>query len=1380
MKQLFLFGVFILTASFIFAQEIFSHIGTDDGLPSGEINYFAQDQTGHMWFATWTGLIRYDGYRFKTFRPELGNARSLPDKKVKRLLVDTSGDVWVVTEEHICRYNQITNDFDLFEFEKDHSGPVNISYLAETNGFVVIQSVDGLFAVPIDAQNTHGYRIPRIDVRFPNEISNPYYNIVYGAGDQFFLVSNGADDYQTRIFFPELTIENGKPTLDVKHTVFVESAITTLSYVKRENALYIAPKEGILKLQLDNYKFDKRVLLPGISVRNMLAASNGFIYCAPLSASLYAINLHTGKTDVYNADPNKLTSLYNSNVHSLFEDFSGNLWVGHQGLGISILNLNQKAFFTYRYNSSSPNPLASNAVMCFATTADDAFIGGRTGGVNILKRNQYLESEARFDVLPLVGSASAPNAGGGVWDIKRESDSLLWVATDAGLFRLERNGREWNLRSYGEAPIFKVGYRSIYIDPNQNLWCGTMRNGLVFIPRSNRDGKTFYQFKSSPTDSTSLSDNVVISFLLDSKGRFWVGTNNGLNLLRGRYDQLDLSGAEIPQVKFKRFVATRDLPNFLNNNEINCIFENFNEHIWVATQGGGINILDPDLTNFKHLTLEDGLPSNDVLGIVADELGILWISTSGGLVSYNQHVEHASFTRYGTSDGIQGTMFMVNSYHKALDGELYFGGENGFTRFYPSRIKPNSIRPKISFTHLMIRGRAVDVGDTLKGKTTLKQTLNGLEKLVLPYSKNTIAIGVASIHYQFPKGNSIAYKMEGVNTDWVVISASNRYAYFTNLQPGKYVLQVKAISSDNIESAEVRTLEVEITPPWYLTWYMNALFLILAFSAITLGIVYLINRQRRIYLQRIAQITIESNESKMTFLANIAHELRTPLSLVIAPIEDLIQHDSEFGDKWQEHLGLIQRNSKYLLKLINQIIDFRKLNEGKLKMVRRKTDMVGLIAEVVSNFGGIQRKKKINLKTNLPAQEVMAMVDVQKIEEILYNLLSNAFKHTPDGGKIEVSLAEFTVDNALPKHIRISVFNEGKDISEHDKKRIFDRFFKADEAIDGAGIGLSFSKSLVEMHNGTIWVESVVGKGVEFIVQFPIDIENETPELVESLEWIDDTDESIFKKKLFNPTPVQTEEEGRELQIMVVEDNEELRKFLVGVLSRDYVCLEAADGREAWKQVVEQVPDIIISDVIMPNVDGYELCRMVKESIHTCHIPFIMLTAKNSSEHVIEGYNSGVDAYVTKPFDMQVILSQVARLIKNRELIRDKYKKQNFMVEVSSNNPSKDDEFLNRFRSFLDENLTNTDFNVKEMAVLLDMSTTQLYRKIKSLTGYSPVEFMRIARLHKAHDLLKLQKHSIKEVSYLTGFNNLSYFVKCFREYFGVTPASYRNKGING
>lgn len=1380
MKQLLLFWVFLFMAPFLFAQDIFSHIGTDDGLPSGEINYFAQDQTGHMWFATWTGLIRYDGYRFKTFRPELGNSRSLPDKKVKRLLVDSSGDVWVVTEEHICRYNQTTNDFDLFEFEKDHPGPVNISYLAENDGYIIIQSVDGLFAVPIDAQNKDGYKIPKISVRFPNGNSNPYYNIVYSTDEQLILVANGAGDYQTRLFFPELKIENGKAILEVKQTVFVQSAVSTLAYVKRENALYIAQSLGISRLQLDNYKFDKRVLLPGVAVRNMLAASNGFIYCAPLGSSLYSVNLHTGTTDVSHADPNKLTSLYNSNIHSLFEDFSGNLWIGHQGLGISILNLNQKAFYTYRYNNAIEKPLASNAVMCFATTANHAFIGGRTGGVNILDRDQYLESEARFDVLPLVRSASAHNAGGGIWDIKRESDSLLWVATDAGLYRLIRKGSGWDLQPYGEASIFKVGYRSIFIDPNQNLWCGTMRNGLVFIPRANRDGRTFFQFTNSPSDTTSLSDNVVISFLLDSKGRFWVGTNNGLNLLRGRYDQLDLSGAEQPHVQFRRFVATHYSDIYLNNNEINCIFENFNENIWVATQGGGINILKPDLSTFQHLTMEDGLPSNDVLGIVADELGILWISTSGGLVSYNQHVEHASFTRYGTSDGIQGTMFMVNSYHKALDGELYFGGENGFTRFYPSRIKPNSIRPKISFTHLMIRGRAVDVGDTLKGRTTLKHTLNGMEKLVLPYSKSTIAIGVAAIHYQFPKGNSIAYKMEGVNTDWVVISASNRYAYFTNLQPGKYLFQVKAISSDNIESAEVRTLEVEITPPWYLTWYMNALFLVLAFSAITLGIVYLINRQRRIYLQRIAQITIESNESKMTFLANIAHELRTPLSLVIAPIEDLIQHGSEFGDKWQEHLGLIQRNSKYLLKLINQIIDFRKLNEGKLKMVRRKTDMVGLVAEVVSNFGGIQRKKKINLKTNMPAQEVMAMVDVQKIEEILYNLLSNAFKHTPDGGKIEVSLAELTVDNALPKHIRISVFNEGKDISEHDKKRIFDRFFKADEAIDGAGIGLSFSKSLVEMHNGTIWVESVPNKGVEFIVQFPIDVDEKNPELVESLEWIEDTDESIFKKKLFNPVLSQSEDESRELQIMVVEDNEELRKFLVSVLSRDYVCLEAADGREAWGKIADQIPDIIISDVIMPNVDGYELCRKVKESIHTCHIPFIMLTAKNSNEHVIEGYNSGVDAYVTKPFDMQVILSQVARLIKNRELIRDKYKKQNFMVEVSSSNPSKDDEFLNRFRSFLDENLTNTDFNVKEMAVLLDMSTTQLYRKIKSLTGYSPVEFMRIARLHKAHDLLKLQKHSIKEVSYLTGFNNLSYFVKCFREYFGVTPASYRNKGING
>lgn len=1366
----FLLFVLSLTVLAFNAEASFRHISTEDGLPSGEINSFAQDNTGNMWFATWSGLIRYDGFRFTNFRPELGNEFSLPSKKVGILLVDSHGYFWIVVEHNLCRYDQRTGKFYTIPFDCDREEDLIISSLAEYDGYLFAQSNKGLYAIPItDEISTE--KVSVIPVKLNDKNLSTYFNMISVTNDRLLLI-NTVDSSHSRMFFATLKNENGTPFIFIEHVIDTEY-INSVEYVRRENALYIALLSGVSRFSLAAYSFDKNKFLADKSIRRMIYASNNYLYCASSGANLYYVDLHTGKSGEFAVSSNDPTSLFNSNILSLFEDFSGNLWIGHQGQGISILNLNVKEFHTYRKRPGEEKQLTSNAVMCFGSTQNEAFIGCRTGGLNMLKRSQIDEENAEFEVIPLYGHQGKINSFGAIWDIKRESDSIFWVATDAGLCKLSRIGSEWKFMQYGEDPIFRGSYRSIMIDPNKNLWCGTMRNGIVLIPRSGIKEGLFYHYRYDLQDTSSISNNVILTFLLDSKNRLWVGTNNGLNLLDGRYDNLDLSGKVKPEVHFRRYVAERPTKNYLNNNEINSIYENYDGAIWVATQGGGINVYRPDDDDFSHITMEQGLPSNDVLGILSDDLGNLWISTSRGLVSYNQHIDNATFTRYSSFDGTQGGMFMVNSYHKALDGELYFGGENGFTRFYPYQIKPNTIKPKVSFTNLRISNKVIHVGDTLKGRVILDKQLNATSKIVLPYSKSTLAVGVAAIHFQYPNGNYIGYFLEGYQPYWIIVPASNGYAYFVNLPAGKYKLRVKAISSDNVESAEIKELDIEIEPPWYSTWYMTAIFLVFGILLITWVVYEIINRQREKYLQRIAQMTIENNESKMVFLSNIAHELRTPLSLVLAPIGDLMQNVSKMDEHWQGHLAIIQRNANYLLKLINQIIDFRKMNEGQLKMVRKKVNLVDLVSGVVSNFGAYKGKQRVRVVEQLPNVPVWAMVDVQKIEEILYNLLSNAFKHTEENGSIIVSLEQIPMGESASDHVRIGVFNEGIEIKDEDKQRIFERFFKADETKDGAGIGLSFSKSLIEMHNGTIWVESVQGKGVQFYIQFPIEQEES---LATAVTDVLDAPEPELVMETDAPQLSQGEED-REIRIVIVEDNDELRKFLFNVLSRYYSCLEARDGKEAWNLILDMTPDIIISDVVMPQIDGYELCRMVKDDINTCHIPFIMLTAKNSNENVIEGYNSGVDSYVTKPFDIQVILSQISRLIKNRELIRTKYKKQNFMVEVSSTNPSKDDEFLVKVRALLDDNLNNTDFNVKEMAILLEMSTTQLYRKIKTLTGYSPVEFMRIARLHKAHDMLKSQKHSIKEVCYLVGFNNLSYFVKCFREYFGVTPANFRDKG---
>ncbi|NQU85040.1 MAG: response regulator, partial [Mariniphaga sp.] len=608
-----------------------------------------------------------------------------------------------------------------------------------------------------------------------------------------------------------------------------------------------------------------------------------------------------------------------------------------------------------------------------------------------------------------------------------------------------------------------------------------------------------------------------------------------------------------------------------------------------------------------------------------------------------------------------------------------------------------------------------------------------------------------------------------------------RYAYYSNLPFGDYVFKAKAISSDNIESENIKSFSLEILPPWYRTWYMSIVFFVVVIFIIGGFIFIIINRQRLIFEKRIDKLTIENNESKMVFLTNIAHELKTPLSLVIAPIDDVMQNYKNIDPFWKNHLQLVFRNSKYLLKLINQFIDFRKLNAGKLKLYPQNTDIVRLIKDVVMNFKYMESRRKVNLNINVPANKVIISIDSQKIEEVLYNLLSNAFKHTEDNKSITVSLEIFdgkiTGKKSLDsKQLRISVFNEGREINDEDKIKIFERFYKTDESIEGAGIGLSFSKSLIEMHSGFIEVESIKDEGVVFHAYLPFN-ETISNELPESKADLDVEMFQLNQPELINQLVSENGKE-KDLKIVIVEDNIELRTFLKNILSRIYTCFEASDGNEGWKIIKEIIPDVVISDIIMPNKDGYQMCKQLKENLKTCHIPVILLTAKNAESQIISGYNVGADAYVTKPFDMNLILSQISRLIKNRELIREKYITQNFMVEVTKTNISKDDEFIMSVRAILEENITDSDFNVKKLSAQLNISTTQLYRKLKALTGYSPVEFIRVIKLQKAYNLLNTRNNTVKEVCYLSGFNNLSYFIKCFREHFGITPANYRDKGF--
>ena len=1374
-----IFLLFFLLMTGEVAGSDFRYLQTENGLPDGEINSIVQDSTGNMWFATWTGLIKYDGYYFDVFRPKLGDPASLPEKKVKKLFVDSKDNLWVATSANLCRLNKQDNSFTTFEFEGTQGRAVNIIQLAESDTHLLVQTVEGFFSLPLEKASSENVLLKSCAITQFGEPLAPFFTNFFSFENKVVLINNNSSSTTGTIYFASAIKSNDHFQLEIDTLLETEGWINAVEYVPVEKTLYIATTKGVVPFSVDRKSFVKNIFFKNQDVQKLLYTSNHHIYASLPQPKLLYINLHTGTTGSYASNPHKAGSLLDNEIHTLYEDFSGNLWVGHQGQGISIMFLHRKKFHSFMRDPFQETTLNSNTVMCFNGTENEILIGCRNNGLNIVARNQTVGKNLTYQSLPLKSEDTPGNVGDGIWDIAKQSDSLFWVGTDRGLYRLSRERSGWKLEPFPGNPAITSVIRSVFIDSNNNLWCGAQDAGLIFIPSlaQNKRGIN-YRFEAEPENSESLSDNVILKIFLDSKKRFWIGTNNGFNRLIGDYENLDLSGKSKPELSFRQYTATQPFPDYLNNNEINCFYENYDGNLWIATQGGGINIFNPETEKFSHLTTDDGLPSNDVIAMVADEDGNLWISTSKGLARYNRFGNEPGFTLFNSADGLQSEIFMINSCYKASDGQLFFGGDRGFTCFYPREIQINEIEPKVSLTQFRIRNKVVEIGDTIRKGSVLNTVLNRVEKITLPYKSNNFSIGISSIHFQNPENNEITYMLEGLFETWYSVPASNRFVYFSNIPPGTYTFRAKAVSADRILSAGERSMIIEIKPPWYGTWLAYLIYLI-AGLFLTYGIVYiLVNRQKLIYQKKIDKIAIENNENKMLFLTNIAHELRTPLSLIVAPIEDMVKNMS-VDYKWKNHLQLISRNSNYLLRLINQIIDFRKLHAGKLSFNPQRVDIVRVVKDVVLNFKGFESSRNINLQVKVPSESLLIYADVQKIEEVLYNLISNAFKHTFDYHSISVTLNVIDPDSTGNKMLQLTVFNEGKEIAEEDKSRIFERFYKVDKKAEGAGIGLSFSKSLVEMHKGKIEVESLPGKGVAFHVFLPMQ-EMEISQLEEAVSTpVTLTGDVALTGKLnkYDNKNKEGINEGK-AKVLIVEDNTELGEFLTDVFSRKYNCLFALNGEDAWKLVQKDYPDIIISDAIMPRMDGLELCKKVKEKRETCHIPVLLLTAKDSPEQIAEGYKVGADAYVTKPFDLNLLISQTERLIQNRALIREKYRTINFMVEVERSITPRDEEFVQTVRKILELNISDPEFNVNRLARELSISTTQLYRRLKELTNYSPVEFIRIVKLQKAYSLLSTKNNTVKEVCYLTGFNNISYFIKCFREQFGVTPANFRDNGL--
>lgn len=1354
-----------------------SYLTPESGLNNGSINSIVQDRDGFIWIATWDGIIRYDGYTFRNYNPDVVNSKSLQSRQVHGMITDTDGRLWALTYAGVSRYNRKLDLFERIELDGEglnYGTPYPHAELHEAGGRIYLKNITGMYLLEegIGDENPV-FRSMRCDIL--NQYGTYPLCVI---DDQLHIILYSPPRDRSNVFRTEISGDSSDRELLLSFAYSLEGNISDILLLDNGKSVVIKDKEIGLMHRTDSTRYYE-TLIPDVSAREALITSNNEIWYL-LNRGLGSYDFHSGERALYMHENRDFPLLLGNQINSLFEDFSGNLWIGHAGEGITLLNLKQKSFNTYRHDPDDPFSLPGNSVMCFNETNDGILVGTDYDGASHFSQDP-MTGRKEFRKLVFPGHFWTPSNFISVWNIARESENIYWLATNMGLIKSTLQSGKWHHEQHFVSEEQGLRLRKLILDEYGNIWVGTY-DGLFLIPHHQRDSMHWYRYMPDVNNPGSLSDVTITEILIDSKDRMWIGTRDqGINLLEDPYSTLNLTSSTAPELSFKKFSAGKGNKK-LNNNEVNCLFEYYDGTIWAGTQGGGINILDPETGRIEYLTMEDGLPGNNVFGILSDEQGNLWLSTNKGICSITTFGSERNVSCYEPSDGIQGNVFMINSFFKDSRDMLYFGGRKGFTRFLPSQIQVNDVPPKIVFTDLFIFGNRMEINQKRHSKNILTKVLNETDSLVLSYKDYNLRIGVAAIHFQNPAENHVEFMLEGFDRKWNKLPPGENHINYANLDPGRYLLKVKASNSDGVWSGEIKKLHLTVTPPWYRTWYGYGLFTVIAITVIIALFRLILREQLLRHKVKLDAVQIENmkelNETKLRFFTNISHELRTPLNLVLAPIEYLYKF-KDTSPTIREQLSMSLRNAKQLKRLINNIIEFRKHEAGKIQLKYQRSDITGFVRQVGRNFETLQPNMNIQLLYHIPEETVLTDFDAPKIEQVLYNILSNAFKHTPKGGTILVTLENKSEQNDAGSDdkelIVISVFNEGNTIPEEHLERIFDRFYQAGDLMEGSGIGLSVAKSLTELHNGTLQVSNIEQSGVEFRISFPrfTAVSNLTNDAGSKIMLEDNSDLTRAMSIVKGQLPERSDEEGG-YKVLVIEDNAELRSFYRTLLSPSFQFHEAEDGEEGLEQVEEVGPDLVISDVVMPKKDGIEVCRQIKENLSSSHIPVILLTAKGAPDQIVEGYNAGADAYIVKPFESEVLLSQVSCMLQNRQRIREKYTASNIFMEAEIGEPrSKDDHFMKTLNGELEENLFNEDYNVVSLSKKLNISRNHLYRKVKALTGYSTVEYIRVYKLNKAAELLKTQKYSIKEVCFKTGFKDQSYFTKSFKNHFNQNPTEY-------
>lgn len=1334
----------------LYAQPfVFKHLSINEGLSQSPIFSIYQDRRGLIWIGSRDGLIRYDGYEFKTYynNDNYGNANNHLD--IYTITEDVDANLLIGTPSGLSWFNRNTETFTY---------------------------------------------IPQLRKGTVYKLLNTGRRLWMATQDGLFYSDNLLFNKDKPVFTEALPQRVNSVFIDKKHTVWLglKSGITCmdpsgrvlpLPPVLKNNAELAKSKVVVIKQDKDgdiwfgsenygafcfnsrkntcaNYRHNDaskgRVLEDFI--KDIYVNNDNSIWISTRNG-LSVFNKTTRTFSNYQHHSDDVNSLSNNAIWNIMKDRSGSIWLTTYAGGINIYNPVNANFLNIGERVGNQPGLSHPVVTAILSNGGAGlWIGTDGGGLNYMDTRTgnftYYRSLNRF----------REKAGNIVFALANDERRNLWIGTLDGLAQLKSGQQTFdyiNLDPEGR----KIRVDAILPDDN-GIWAGTDTEGLKFI-----DKQGIVHNYTKPLHH--ISSNHINALLGDWHGNIWIGTRGGLDC----YNKA--SG------KFSAW-ANKASNQLFNSNDVLSIFQDSRSAIWVGTRAG-LFFLDIRQRRFYAVADKNDAKNNTIKSITEDDAGNLWVSTNKGIskitiLNKGRVLKPGGYTvhTYTSADGLASNQFSGNAVLKTTAGEILFGGVNGITRFVPQKIIRNSFQANVLITGFDIYGKPVDFNQK---KSPLSRPVEETRAITLNYNQAYITFKFAALNYINPSNNQYAYKLEGLANDNWHYSGSQRIATYTNLNAGSYVFCVKTANSDGIWSDKVTTMQIKVLPPLWKTWWAYTLYVLI--SGISLYFIIRFFRikaglERDLYLEHMEnQRQEELHQTKLNFFTNISHEIRTPLTLISGPLEKLIAQHTDNVPLTGE-LTHIHQNAGRLLRLINELMDFRKAESGNLKLHVHQQDVVSLAHEIYLAFEGLALKQAINYTFRASSSSINLYYDSYQLEKVLFNLLSNAFKFTHPGGEISVAVTE------KGQEVEISINDNGRGIPYHSQAKLFTNFYQAHEHEAqniGSGIGLALSKSIVEQHGGVMAVESRPEKPGEpgqtcFTVKLKRGCDHYLPEMLDTISEALQRAELPGYTVVPNNEPVITipqtgADTASKQQVLLVEDNPEVRAFLQRSLADTYQVIEAADGAEGWEMALKHMPDMVISDVMMPVMNGLELCRKLKLDDRTSHIPVILLTARAAFVHQVDGLETGADSYITKPFNMQMLELNIRNLLAARLLMRKKYSQQITLQPQDTVIESADEKFLSKLMKIIEQHMHNPEFGVEELSSEIGMSQSVLYRKIKAITDFTVADFIKSVRLKKAAILLIKDQMTIADVAYTVGFNNRKHFSREFKKQFGKNPTEY-------